>query len=82
MRLLIAALVLAASPAVASDSQISTIKTFDAQTGIFTLTDNTVWHMDSRTKFPADLASGDRVAISFLQNGDDGIVAIWSLARL
>ena len=79
--LLSAALVLAAFPALADQTE-GLILAFDRQAHTLILTDYSVWQLPSDMAIPSDLGQGDRIYIDFTSDGDNGIKAISLIERL
>ena len=79
--LLVAALLAAATPAIA-DETTGTILAFDRQADLIVMSDKTVWQLNADTLIPADLAAGDTVKMTFTSFGDDGVKSVDSLEKL
>jgi hypothetical protein len=76
-----AALVLAAAPALADQTE-GLILAFDRQAHTIVLTDHSVWQLPSDMAIPTDLGQGDRIYIDFTSDGDNGVKAVTLLERL
>ena len=80
MRAILAAALLAASPALA-DSTTGTIAAFDRAADVIVMEDKTIWRLGGDTLIPADLEAGDVVTIEFVSSGDSGWGKIVSLTK-
>lgn len=78
--LLFAALVAAATPALA-DQTGGTVARLDDARHALTLDDKTVWLLPADTALPANLTAGDKVLIVYTSNADNGWSAIHSITR-
>ncbi len=76
--LFIAALLIAATPALA-DFATGTVTSYDAKTRTLVLDDKTVWQLGEDTLVPDMMAAGDKIIIDFTSAGDDGIASIQSI---
>jgi hypothetical protein len=70
-----------AVPAIADETE-GHVMAFDRVANIIVLTDKTVWQLGADVIVPADLASGDRVLLDFVSEGEEGVTAILELHRL
>lgn len=76
------ALVLGASPALADEIE-STVLAFDRVANVIVLRDKSVMPLDSfEGELPEDLVAGDRIAIVYDSNEDDGIFLVRSVERI
>lgn len=82
MRILIAALLLAAATPALSDETKGEILAFDRQAKIIVMTDKTIWPLPAALEVPGDLAHGDLVHIDFTSDGDNGVISVDKITRL
>jgi len=83
-KLMVLPAVLAASfavPALADETE-GHVMAFDRVANIIVLTDKTVWQLSADMTMPSDLASGDRVLLDFVSEGEEGVTDVHTLHRL
>jgi len=81
MRLLVAAMFLAAASPVFADTTAGKVLTFNPKTRTLVLDDKTVWQLDPATQMPDSLTPGDSVKIVYTGGGENGIDKVLEITR-
>ena len=73
----------AGAQATAQDAVDGTVLAYDRKANVIVLTDKSVWTLEKlEGALPEELQAGDRIAIRYQANEDDGLTVIHSIERL